>query len=482
MKLKKLFGLKGSRKQSPKRRSDGNLDKQLTPGLVIRNRYRLKTRLGEGGFGEVWLAADSLTQMEMALKFYHSVDEESLDEFIKEFTLLGGQSHPNLLNAQYIDKWGKRPFIVMKYCPGGTASSLCGNISEFELWRLIYDVASGLSFLQGLKEPIVHQDLKPSNLLIDDDGNYLLSDFGISKKIESVLTMMSRRAIGCGCIPYMGPERFSDDSIPVLASDIWSLGASIYELATGDLPFGLHGGILQSGGAEVPHLDNNWSSDLDELMRKCMSADTWDRPRASEIVLLAAKHLNMLKPINLIRNERSVSSKESAKQTSKLPTPKSETTSKYKNTAGFVDLGLSVRWADCFYGADDEYGLGQSFYPESYELKQVLRSEKVPTINQIRELIERCEWQPRKIGRTIVGFKVVGPNSNSIYIPFTEVQSDETKVPRAQWYSMKKVIYFPAKEEFEKDMMSCKCKIDKNGVSITTSIVKEELHIRLVSD
>ena len=76
----------------------------------------------------------------------------------------------------------------------------------------------------------------------------MLSDFGISKKIESAILRMSTRALGVGTVPYMGPERFSGDPLPVLASDIWSLGASIYELATGELPFGIAGGAIQNNG------------------------------------------------------------------------------------------------------------------------------------------------------------------------------------------------------------------------------------------
>lgn len=484
MKLKKLLGLSPKPKRSSKPRNNGIMDKQLSPNLLVRNRYRLMERLGEGGFGEVWLATDTMTQMKVALKFFHAVDDTTSDEFIKEFTLLGGQSHRNLLSPQYIDKWGKRPFIVMKYCSGGTASSLCGNISEYELWKIIHDVASGLSFLQRLDTPIVHQDLKPSNILIDEAGNYLLSDFGISKKIETVLTKMSQRAIGCGCIPYMGPERFGDDPIPILASDIWSLGATIYEFATGDLPFGIHGGVIQIAGVEVPYLNENWSTDLNDLMRKCMSMDPWDRPKASEIAVIASVHLNIGKRPETIHRiqTQSVNSSvsQAARQTTNLMAQKSERNAKDDTVKGYVDLGLSVKWADCFYGANDKYNLGQDFYPESYELKQVVATNNIPTLTQIRELIEKCEWQPQKLGRTIVGFNVVGPNGNSIYIPFIKVQTNEDKVSRSEWYAMKKVLYFPAKEEFDDYMIIGKCKIDKNGATITTSIVSDKLHIRLV--
>lgn len=82
----------------------------------------------------------------------------------------------------------------------------------------------------------------------------------------------------------MGPERFSKEPIAVKASDIWSLGVSIYELTTNDLPFMGQGGGMLNVGAEIPNLDTaKWSSNLNDVMRRCLSKNTWDRPTAEEL-------------------------------------------------------------------------------------------------------------------------------------------------------------------------------------------------------
>lgn len=494
MKLRKLLGIKAA----PKRKRVPVSEKALRTGLSVRNRYVLKKQLGEGGFGEVWLANDKLTGTHVALKFFHAVDNNSLDEIVKEYTLLGGMAHPNLLSAQHFDKWGSRPFIVMKYCSGGTASSLCGSISEQMLWKLIHDVASGLAYLQSLPDPIAHQDLKPSNIMIDENGNFMLSDFGISKKIESEIIKMSNRALGEGCIPYMGPERFFGDALPVMASDIWSLGASIYELATGELPFGIVGGALQNNGAEIPDLGESWSKDLNNLMQACMSKETWNRPRANEIVALAKSRLteagnidsNNGIPVEKKPKPQAANINDDARKTVRISGATSSQSisniipcenRKALASCDFVDIGLSVKWSDRFWDASDQYGLGAVFSGGSYEIKSKVPCENLPTAIQIRELLEFCTWTPRKIGRTVVGYDVTGPNGRSIYIPFVEVQSKEQKVSKAQWQAMEKTIYFPAKEEIEKAGSPCKCKIDANGAALTTNSMIQNLHIRLVS-
>lgn len=496
MKLKKILGIKSSprrKKVSVSKKDISN--KELCVGLTVRSRYVLKELLGEGSFGEVWLAHDKLTDIQVALKFFKSVDNESLDKFTKEYTLLEGLSHPNILSAHHFDKWGSRPFIVMKYCPGGTAESKCGTITEPQLWKLIHDVASGLAYLHSLPTPIVHQDLKPSNIMIDDSGNFMISDFGISKSIESAISKMSARAVGAGCMPYMAPERFSENPLPILASDIWSLGASLYELATGEVPFGFMGGVAQNNGAETPDLGKNWSDNLNQLIKDCIAKETWNRPKASEIAKMAQYRL-LSNPISIVdkvknNNDYSISGINDDVKTQSFinesnsnandPSQKYESCQTLSIDLGcdFVDLGLSVKWSDRFWGASDQYGLGKAIPIRSRIIKIESPSIYLPTISNIKELLEICEWRPRRLGRTIVGYHVIGPNGNSIYFPFVEVQSNSQKVSRTQWRSLEKTIYFPAREEIE-DGETCKCKIGVDGADLSTSIMISSVHLRMV--
>lgn len=257
---------------------------ELKQGTVIAGRYTLKEYKGSGSFGEVWLAEDGELKIDVAIKLYISLDQKGQDEFKDEYKVAYGLSHENLLTAQYYSVWDHRPYLIMKYCSRGSAGNLGGNVSEADIWKFIHDVANGLKYLHAQEPPIVHQDIKPENILIDEQGNYLITDFGISKKMRTTMRKQSKRSIESGAIAYMGPERFLKDPMAVKASDIWSLGVSIYELATNDLPFMGQGGGMLNAGAALPELDgNHWSANLNEIMQVCLSKDTWDRPTAEDL-------------------------------------------------------------------------------------------------------------------------------------------------------------------------------------------------------
>lgn len=254
----------------------------ITTGTIVKDRYILKEFKGRGTFGEVWLAHDNMLNSDMAIKIYISLDPRGLEEFKSEYITTEGLSHPNLLTTNYFDVWEQHPFLVMKYCPDGSSSQLVGKTDEYTIWKFIHDVSAGLKKLHSLAEPIVHQDIKPDNILMDQ-GNFLITDFGISKKVRSTMRRQSKRAVGAGATAYMGPERFDSDPTPVKASDIWSLGASIYELATGELPFSGLGGGMQKNGAEMPSLDRKWSKELNIVMQSCLAKETWNRPTAQQL-------------------------------------------------------------------------------------------------------------------------------------------------------------------------------------------------------
>lgn len=265
---------------------------ELKSGTKVKDRYTLKEFKGSGSFGEVWLAHDEVLDSDVAVKIYISLDPHGVEEFRSEYITTHGISHPNLLTTTYFDVWEHRPFLVMPYCAKGASTSRAGEMDEYELWQFIHDVAAGLGYLHGMPEPIIHQDIKPDNILVDDSSRFLITDFGISKKVRSTMRKQSKRAVGAGATAYMGPERFDADPSPVKASDIWSLGVSIYELATGELPFSGLGGGMQKNGAEIPSLGNKWSKDLNMVMQSCLAKETWDRPTARQLELFSEAILN----------------------------------------------------------------------------------------------------------------------------------------------------------------------------------------------
>ena len=268
----------------------------LQADLLFADRYRLIKRIGQGGFAEVWLADDTLADLQVAIKIYGGMDEDGLKIFVKEINKVYHLNHTNLLKPQYVAAWNNMPYLVMTYCSAGSLEKQIGQITEQEIWKILHDVASGLAYLHS--NNIIHQDIKPANILQDDMGNYVIIDFGISTLARDTLRKSTLRGnTSAGTLAYMAPERFSKDPTPLFASDIWSLGAMLFELLEGKTPFPADfGGGMQKAGAELIDITANVSQELKSLIYKMLSLNTWDRPTATTLVEWAKNPSAIEKP------------------------------------------------------------------------------------------------------------------------------------------------------------------------------------------
>lgn len=270
----------------------------LNTGQVIADRYELLKQLGRGGFSEVWLALDKLTDVKVAIKIYApgmGLDDAGISLFTQEFSLVFDMNHTNLLHPTYYDCWERMPYLILPFCKNGSIFKYLtdnNRITEAESWHLLHDVAEGLAYLHAKTPPVIHQDIKPDNILINDENGYMITDFGISTRIRSTLRKNQGQELSGGTLAYMGPERFGPSPAPIMASDIWSLGATMYELLTGVPPYGDHGGLLQKNGADIPLINGEFSQELKDIIYKCLTLNTWDRPTARQIADYTFQHIN----------------------------------------------------------------------------------------------------------------------------------------------------------------------------------------------
>jgi len=255
------------------------------------NRYLLKKLIGAGGYSQVWLAEDTKAgNMPVAVKIFapeKGLDDKGLEIFSKEYALVFNLKHPGLLRPSHFDDFEGSPYLVMPYCSNGSVFNKVGEINEKDLAVFMKQAASALAYLHKQNPPIIHQDIKPDNFLIDDEGNYLLADFGISSRIRRTLTKSMGDKTSAGTLAYMPPEKFSREKLIIKEGDIFSLGATLFELITGDLPFGDHGGLILFKGSEIPDLPSNFSSELNQLIRECMALNPSDRPTSEQLVSIA---------------------------------------------------------------------------------------------------------------------------------------------------------------------------------------------------
>lgn len=297
-------------------------------GALIADRYELISLLGKGGFSEVWLAEDMLANIKVAIKIYApgvGLDDAGITLFTQEFSLVFDMNHTNLLHPTHFDCWQRMPFLILPYCQNGSAFKYVNSdthISEEEAWKVLHDVAAGLAYLHGKNPPIIHQDIKPDNILISEEGRYMITDFGISARVRSTLKRSAAEMSG-GTLAYMGPERFGPSPQPIMASDIWSLGAMMYELMTGFPPYSNHGGMLQKNGADIPLIEGEYSQKLKDLIYRCVALETWDRPTAEQIEKETNAHILGVKeeivPVNPPINDEIKKSNPPKKEEELLP-------------------------------------------------------------------------------------------------------------------------------------------------------------------
>jgi serine/threonine protein kinase len=194
-------------------------------------KYKIIAPLGSGGFGTVYLAQDTWIDKKVAIKVPH---RQGLDfgELLREPRLLASVSHPNIVAIITAEKQESVFFIVMEYVQGETLENIIATKGALDLNRALDFTcqicnAADHAHTQG----VIHRDLRPANVLVTENDMLKVADFGTSRFLE----IAAHGTTVIGSPPYMAPEQFHGKA--VFASDIYSLGVTMYQMMTGSLPY-----------------------------------------------------------------------------------------------------------------------------------------------------------------------------------------------------------------------------------------------------
>ncbi|MFC4855025.1 serine/threonine-protein kinase [Actinophytocola glycyrrhizae] len=206
---------------------------------IIAGRYRLAERLGSGGMGVVWQAYDERLHRKVAVKqvlvpaeLTSSQSEEMIRRTMREGRIAARLQHPQLITVFDVVQDGGQPYLIMEYLPSTSLSGL-GTLPPEEVARIGAEAAAGLA---GAHEAgVVHRDVKPANVLVGEDGTVKITDFGIARVAEDIAGTLTSTFAGTPA--YLAPE-VAKGNPATYASDVYSLGATLYTAVEGEPPSG----------------------------------------------------------------------------------------------------------------------------------------------------------------------------------------------------------------------------------------------------
>jgi len=199
-------------------------------GHII-GKYKIHSIIGSGGFGTVYLADDTWMDKKVALKVPHKQGVD-FGELLREPRLLAALDHPNIVSILTAEKQENLFFIVMEYVPGETLEAVITRDGALDVNRALDYICQICNAVDHAhRQGVLHRDLRPSNVLVGENGKLKVADFGTSRFLE----IAAHGTTVIGSPPYMAPEQFHGKA--VFASDVYSLGVTMYQMLTGMLPY-----------------------------------------------------------------------------------------------------------------------------------------------------------------------------------------------------------------------------------------------------
>jgi TolB-like protein/tRNA A-37 threonylcarbamoyl transferase component Bud32/Flp pilus assembly protein TadD len=273
-------------------------------GQTLRQ-YRILAKIGAGGFGEVYRARDERLERDVALKVLPAEalsDETARKRFRKEALALSKLNHPNIATIYDFDSESGIDFLAMEYVAGETLANRVGgkSLSEKEVVALSAQIADALE--EAHEHAIVHRDLKPGNIMVTPKGRAKVLDFGLARLLRPEANLAASDTLSLaqgvsGTLPYMAPEQLRDEP-PDPRSDIFSLGAVMYEMATGRRAFAdtissrLTDAILHHTPVPPRALNPQLSPELERIILKCMEKEPNLRYQSAKELGVDLRRLN----------------------------------------------------------------------------------------------------------------------------------------------------------------------------------------------
>ncbi|OQY34464.1 MAG: protein kinase [Anaerolineaceae bacterium 4572_5.1] len=270
----------------------------LNNGEVLRGRYKVQKRIGQGGTGSIYLAEDlrlegrlcALKEVEHDRSLPPKIFEEAREQFMREATVLARLDHPNLPKVSDFFSRDTRDYLVMDYVPGDDLRTLMLDarrhktfLREDVVLGWANQLANALTYLHRQNPPIIHRDIKPSNLKLTPSGLVKLVDFGLVKLLapdEITITVIQ----GQGTIIYTPLEQYGSDGVHTdVRSDAYSFGATLYHLLTNQAPADARQRFLSPGSLLPPRQINSAiSRRTDNAILWALSLHPDERPKSVE--------------------------------------------------------------------------------------------------------------------------------------------------------------------------------------------------------
>jgi len=260
---------------------------RIRPGQTLAGKYRIVRELGRGGMGVVYEAEDLRLKRIVALKFLPpglTSDQEARERFVHEAQAASGLDHPNICTIYEIDEAEAGGMYIAMACYRGESlkeKMSRGPLEPAEAIGIALGVAEGLA--KAHEQGIVHRDIKPGNIMITADGAAKILDFGLAKLGGDARLTLPGTTMGTAA--YMSPEQARGDNVDC-RTDVWSLGVVLYEMATGELPFGRDKkqAVLHEPPRPAKDLPSGYPAELVSIMDRSLAKDPARRfPSAREM-------------------------------------------------------------------------------------------------------------------------------------------------------------------------------------------------------